>query len=107
MALHQELGRARVSARIIELNGRIRDGLAKTPGVTLHTPRDPALAAGINCFEVAGKTPQEVVQRLAQQHIRATTSPYKVTYARLAAGIMNTPEEVEMALRAVREVSAA
>jgi hypothetical protein len=30
-----------------------------------------------------------------------------VSYARLAAGLMNTPEEVDLALAAVRKVAAA
>src|SRR6185369_11515620 len=50
--MHQKMGRARVAARVHELNDRIRTGLAGIKGVTLHTPRDPELSAGINCFEV-------------------------------------------------------
>jgi len=103
---HKEIGRARIGARIAELNGRIKDGLAKIPKVTLHTPKDPALSAGINCFEVAGVTPQDVVKKLLDRRIIASTSPYKVTYARLSAGIMNTPEEIDRALAAVRAIAA-
>ena len=103
---HREIGRARIGARIAALNTRIKDGLAKIPKVTLHTPKDPALSAGINCFEVAGLTPQEVVRKLLDRRIVASTSPYKVTYARLSAGIMNTPDEVDRALTAVRAIAA-
>lgn len=99
------LGRERIAARVAELNGALRDGLARVPGVTLHTPRDPALAAGINCFEVAGRTAVEVVARLAERKIRATASPYRVSYARLAAGIMNLPGEIDTALAAVRALA--
>ncbi|HEX6200241.1 MAG TPA: aminotransferase class V-fold PLP-dependent enzyme [Thermoanaerobaculia bacterium] len=105
--LHRTIGRSRVAARIHELNGRLRETLAGMTGVTLHTPRDPRLAAGICCFEVAGMTVSQVVERLAARRIHATGSPYAVSYARLAAGIMNTPEEVETALAAVRELAAA
>jgi selenocysteine lyase/cysteine desulfurase len=103
---HQQIGRPRIGARIAELNTRIKDGLAKMPKVTLHTPRDPALSAGINCFEIAGMTPQAVVAKLLDRRIVASTSPYKVTYPRLSAGIMNTPEEVDRALAAVRALAA-
>jgi selenocysteine lyase/cysteine desulfurase len=103
---HQQIGRPRIGARIAELNARIKDGLAKMPQVTLHTPRDPALSAGINCFEIARLTPQQVVARLLDRRIVASTSPYKVTYPRLSAGIMNTPEEVDRALAAVRALAA-
>jgi isopenicillin-N epimerase len=103
---HDALGRPRIAARIAELNTRIKDGLAKIPKVTLHTPKDPAISAGINCFEVAGFTPQQVVAKLLDRRIVASTSPYKVTYPRLSAGIMNTPEEIDRALAAVRALAA-
>jgi selenocysteine lyase/cysteine desulfurase len=73
--------------------------------VTLHTPRDPALAAGICCFEVAGVSPEDVVKRLLERRVVASTSPYKPSYARLSASLVNTPEEVETALRATREIA--
>lgn len=104
---HRALGRDRVAGRIRELNGRIRETLAEMPGVTLHTPLDPRLAAGICCFEVAGLPVSAVVERLAARRIHATAAPYAVSYARLAAGVMNTPEEVDTALAAVRELAAA
>jgi selenocysteine lyase/cysteine desulfurase len=99
---HRALGRANISARIHELNGRFRAGLGGIPGATLHTPQDARLAAGICCFEIAGLAPEAVVARLAERRIHATASPYKVSYARVAAGIMNTPDEVETTLAAIR-----
>jgi selenocysteine lyase/cysteine desulfurase len=107
IAFHLALGRARITARIHELNGQIRSGLVRIPGVTLHTPLDSRLAAGINCFEVAGLPPEAVVARLAGRKIHATSSPYKASYARLAAGIMNSPEEIDTALAAVRDLARA
>ncbi len=100
--LHRTIGRDRIAARIAELNAAFRDGAARIPGVTLHTPRDPNLSAGISCFEVRGMAVGEVVARLAAKKIRTTTSPYKVSYARVAAGIMNRPDEVELVLREIR-----
>lgn len=105
IAFHLAIGRARIATRIHELNAQLRAGLAKVPGVTLHTPLDGNLAAGINCFEVAGLTPDAVVARLAARRIHATSSPYKVSYARLAAGIMNTPAEIDIAVAAVRDLT--
>jgi isopenicillin-N epimerase len=37
----------------------------------------------------------------------ASTSPYKTTYARLSASLVNDPDEVDAALRAVRAILAA
>ena len=104
--LHRTIGRDRIAGRIADLNAAFREGAARIPGVTLHTPRDPALSAGISCFEVRGSTPGQVVARLAEKKIRTTTSPYKVTYARVSAGIMNTPEEIELVLREIRTLAA-
>lgn len=100
--MHQQIGRARIAERIRSLNDRIKQGLAAIKKVKLHTPRDAALSGALCCFEVEGQKPAETVKRLLAQKIIASTSPYATTYARLAAGLMNTPEEVDQALAAVR-----
>ncbi len=100
--MHQTIGRARIATRVAELNGRIKDGLAGIRGVRLHTPRDAALSAGICCFEVDGKKPEDVVKALLSRKVIASTSPYANTYARLSAGIFNTEAEVDQALAALR-----
>jgi selenocysteine lyase/cysteine desulfurase len=107
LEIHRTLGRARISARIRELNTRLRQELAAMPGVTLHTPLEPALAGGIVCFEVAGLRPAEVASRLRARGIVATESPYAVPYARVAAGIMVQPEEIETTLREIRTLAKA
>jgi isopenicillin-N epimerase len=103
--LHRTIGRDRIAARVAELNAAFRDGAARLPRVTLHTPRDPRLAGGISAFEVAGLTAEQVTQRLAAKQIRTSNSPYKTSYARVAAGIMNSPEDVDRALRAIRTLA--
>ncbi len=103
--LHRTIGRDRIAARIAELNAAFREGVARVPGVTLHTPRDPELSGGISCFEVSGLAPELVVAQLAQKKIRTTTSPYKVTYARVSAGIMNTPKEIDLVLREIKALT--
>jgi isopenicillin-N epimerase len=104
VALHKTIGRDNIAARIVELNSQFREGVAKIPGVTLHTPRDASAAAGINCFEVAGVKPDQVVARLTEKRFRTTTSPYKLSYARVSAGVMNTPAEIDAVLREIREL---
>lgn len=103
---HRAIGPERVAARIRELNGAVKEGLATMPHVRLHTPRAPEFSAGINCFEVEGLRPGAVVDRLLEKRIIATTSPYRVSYARLSCGIMNSLEDVEKALAAVRGLRA-
>jgi selenocysteine lyase/cysteine desulfurase len=102
IAFHEDIGRPALAARIAELNSRCRDGLSGMKHVTLHTPRSADLAGPIACFEVAGLSADEVTSRLTAKKIRTNASPYAVSYARIAVGVMNTPEEVDRALAAVR-----
>lgn len=103
--MHRQMGRARVAARIRELNDQCKTGLAANPKVRLHTPMSGQLSAGLVSFEVEGLKPAEVVKLLLARNIVASTSPYAVTYARLAPSLVNTADEVERAVRAVREIS--
>ena len=104
--MHRQMGRKRVAARIGSLNDQCKAGLAQNPRVRIHTPRSAELSAGLVSFEVEGLKPGEVVQRLLARNIMASTSPYAITYARLAPSLVNTEEEVERAVRAVAEISA-
>jgi selenocysteine lyase/cysteine desulfurase len=69
--------------------------------VTVYTPLDEQLSAGLVCFDLAGSSPRQVVQRLRERRIIATVTPYSPSHARLAPGLLNSPEEVETALREV------
>jgi selenocysteine lyase/cysteine desulfurase len=103
--MHQAMGRARVAGRIRELNDRIKQQLAGHPKIQVHTPRSGDLSAGIVAFEIDGMKPEDVVKRLGESKIVASTSPYAVTYARLAGSLVNTPEEVDRATRAVVQLA--
>jgi selenocysteine lyase/cysteine desulfurase len=100
--LHGKIGRSKIAARIRELNGAFREGASGIAGITLHTPRDPELSGGISCFEVKGVSAEDVAKRLFAKRVRTNSSPYKVSYARVSAGVMNFPEEIDTALREVR-----
>ena len=47
----------------------------------------------------------EVVERLLEKKIVGSTTPYLISYARLACSILNTPQEVEKTLAAVRTLA--
>lgn len=104
--LHLAIGRKRVGDRIAALNTRLKDVLAEDRRITLHTPRDPALSAGLVAFEVAGLAPDAVVARLMRQGIVASTSPYAPTYARLAPSLVNDEAETDGAAKAVLAMAA-
>jgi isopenicillin-N epimerase len=44
------------------------------------------------------------VKRLLAKNIIASTTPYGKSYARLAAGIMNSEADVKTAVRAVEQI---
>ena len=104
---HEKIGRARVAGRIRALNDQLKTGLAAMKHVTLHTPRDAALSAGLVAFEVAGMANDQVVAKLLEKKIVASTAPYRANYARLAPSLVNDEAEVETALRAVRGLAGA
>ena len=104
-AFHQRIGRARVTARIHQLARQCKDGLAGMAHVKLHTPLADTLSSGLVCFEVKGLPSPEVVKRLHVRRIIASVTPYATAYARFSPGILNTPEEIETALREVRALA--
>jgi isopenicillin-N epimerase len=106
VTLHRTIGRDRIAARIAELNGAFREGAARIPKLVLHTPRDPKISGGLSCYEIGGLTPEQITERLAAKRIRTNASPYKVSYARVSAGIMNTPQDIDAVLRAIRALAA-
>lgn len=106
-AFHERIGRARVAARIRELNMHCKNALAAIPGVRVVTPLDPALSAGIVCFDVHGKSAEEVGAALVARRIVAGASPYQPSHARFAPSLVNTPEDVDAGVRAVAAIAGA
>ena len=98
---HQAIGKARVTQRIYELNQQMKQGLAKMPHVMLHTPMSQDLSSGIVCFEVTGMRPRQVIERLRQQKIIGSVTPYATEYARLAPSLLNSSEDIEQALQEI------
>ena len=102
---HLGIGKPKVAARIHDLNRQCKEGLAAMRHVTLHTPRAVEISAGIICFEMAGLDPEQVVARLRAKRIIATTTPYATSYARVAPGLLNSPDEIETVLREIRALA--
>jgi isopenicillin-N epimerase len=102
---HRLIGRKRVAERIHTLNEQLKEGLAKMRHVKLYTPQGSTLSAGLICFDVDGMQPKAVVKRLLQHKIVASTTPYGISYARLAPSLVNTPKEIDATLRAIRTIA--
>ena len=102
---HKQIGRARIAERIHSLNDQAKEGLAKMSKVKLYTPRGNKLSAGLICFDVDGMKPDAVIEKLLAKRVIASTSPYGISYARIAPSLLNTPEEIDTTLKYIREMA--
>lgn len=102
---HRDIGKARVEERTHALAAQLKEGLAGMEGVRLYTPHSEDLSAGIVCFDVEGQSADGVVSLLRDRGVIASTTPYATSYARLTPSIYNTPDEVDAALRAIRDIA--
>jgi selenocysteine lyase/cysteine desulfurase len=101
------IGKRRVRERTQALARRLKEGLAELPGLVLHTPMDESLSAGLVCFELGSRPPEEIVERLRREHrIVASVTPYATRYVRFGTSIVNSEDEVDAALAALREFAA-
>ena len=100
-AFHEEIGRERIAQRLQDLATRLKSALARTRGVTLVTPADPAFSAGLVCFDVDRMNAPAVVEALAGRAIVATVTPYAVEHVRLGVGIHLDEADVDAAASAV------
>jgi isopenicillin-N epimerase len=95
------VGMETVAKRTRELAGKLKEGLASMSGVTLHTPNDEAVSAGLVTFEVDGQRPDQVVGALREKGIVATVTPYAAEYVRLGTSVLVSEDDVDVALREV------
>lgn len=95
------IGKERVRRRTQELAGRLKAGLAGISHVRLATPSSPVLSAGLVCCSVTGMEPLEAVDRLRAQKVVASGTPYNPSLLRFGTSIVTTPEQVDLAVKAV------
>ena len=103
---HLDIGKHKIQERTHQLNSMLKEGLVNIKHIKLHTPVSTALSAGINCFEVDGIEPEEVVKKLLEKKIISSNSPYRTSYARLTPSILNTEEEVKICLKELENLRA-
>ena len=103
---HMKIGKAKVEDHTHHLSTLLKNGLAFMKHIKLHTPVNVQLSAGINCFEVEGIKPDDVVKKLLEKNIIASSSPYKTSYVRLTPSMVNSEEEVMTSLKALENIKA-
>jgi selenocysteine lyase/cysteine desulfurase len=98
------IGKAKVQERSHQLSTLVKDGLSTIKHVHLITPRSEEISAGINCFEVDGMKPDDVVKKLLTKNIIASASPYKTSYVRFTPTILNSEDEVKKCLQEIERI---
>jgi selenocysteine lyase/cysteine desulfurase len=98
--LHFGLGPSKIEQRVLELSGQLKAGCVKL-GLKLVTPGAPELSAGVCVLELEPGKQSEVFARLYERYgvAGATTGGL-----RLCPHVYNTPDHVERALGALREL---
>ncbi|WP_067334681.1 aminotransferase class V-fold PLP-dependent enzyme [Stappia indica] len=102
---HAGLGKAAVAARTHALASQLKQGLAAIDGVTVRTPMDPDLSAGIVSFDIDGRSAGAAVSALRERGIVASVAPYAQAHIRLTPSIRNMESEVDTAIEAVRALA--
>ena len=88
------------------LAARLKTGLAAIDGVEVMTPRGAGLSAALVCAAVAGRRPEEIVDRLRDEHrVIASVTPYATRYVRFGPSVANDEGDVDRALEAVRGIA--
>jgi selenocysteine lyase/cysteine desulfurase len=98
------IGRAEVVARTVEQATQLKEGLAGIDGLTVITPSDPAVSAGIVCVDVDGMLPADAVQELRTRGVVASATPYRQSYLRFGPSIATSPEQVNLAVAAMAAI---
>ena len=96
----RKLGRQKVADRIHGLAQRLKDGIADH--VQLVTPRSRELSSGLVCF--AARNPEQAVERLREQRIHASLTPYADAYVRLGTSLHVDERDVDAAVSAVKRL---
>jgi selenocysteine lyase/cysteine desulfurase len=100
---HRDIGKDRVAARTHEQATQLKEGLAEIDGITLVTPMDEALSAGIVCFDVDGAAPPDVLGTLSSAGVDASITPYREEHVRVGPSIVTSPDECDTVLEALAQ----
>ena len=107
---NNRIGKSRIERRIKVLAARLKQELAKIPGVKVHTPADPYLSAGLNAFSMGGALEAKLVDYLREKYnlvVRTTGNTKAGTYGvRVSTPIYVSTKEVDMVVEGVRTLLA-
>jgi selenocysteine lyase/cysteine desulfurase len=113
-----EQGVEKIRRHEVALTQQLIDGLRELPGVTVYGGKDGTRQTAAVSFTMAGLSPSEIGLRLDEEHsimsrvglhcapsAHKTIGTFPTGTVRFALSYFNTEEEVEAAVRAVREMA--
>lgn len=103
---HQEIGKGRIADRIHHLNTRLKRALLDMNHITLRTPLNEHLSAGIVCFEHKSLHVLDLLERLRRENILASITPYATLYMRLAPSLLTTDDDVDRTIQVLAKLKA-
>lgn len=101
VAFHLSAGPEAVERRSRLLGQRLREGLARQPGVTVLSPWEEPLTCGLITFAIHGREPAAASEELWRRYRIAGRRVANPAGVRLCTGFFNTEEEVDQAVAAV------
>ena len=102
----ESIGVAEIEARNVGLAARFKSQLAQIPAVNVLSPmEDDAASSGLVSFAVAGKSADDVVARIWQDHRIVVRQVHYPESIRASLHFFNTEEEVDQLARAVAELA--
>jgi selenocysteine lyase/cysteine desulfurase len=90
--------------RTVAQASQLKEGLAGITGLTVITPTDSEVSAGIVCVDIEGMPPADAVQELRTRGVVASVTPYETSYLRLGPSLATSPEQVDQAIAAIEEI---
>jgi selenocysteine lyase/cysteine desulfurase len=103
-AFHKAIGKENIALRTSLQATTLKQGLAEIDGVTLVTPMDAELSAGIVCVDIPRGDPFSLIAPLREAGIVASITPYDVPYLRLGPSLATTLDDVDAAVKAIADL---
>ena len=102
----ESIGAERVEARIRAIVARLRRGIETIPGVSILTPPDPAINAGILIFSLPGITGGDAFEALYRDHDIGSARAGLVDGVRLSPHVYNTLADADRVVDALKAIAA-
>lgn len=103
---HSAIGPERVTARVKYLGDYLREGLRKNPKVTIYSPPDNTMCAGITVYGIEGMTGMQIQDAMWQRdRLRPRASGRRGV--RHCTHIYNSTAEIDRALKIVNDLTRA